>query len=68
MVNVKKVIMSMCVIMMVMYFNVGYSYSQEKPKEEVMKSLIMEFDTKISYKMYGKEFTMVNFDITNSFF
>ncbi len=62
--NGKKVIMSMVVIMMVMCFYVGHSYSQEKPSEEVMERIIVKLE-------FGEDqFTRIKFDefiISNSF-
>ena len=62
--NGKKAIVSMLVIMMVMFFCVKYSYSQEKPSEEVMKKVIVKLE-------FGEDqLTNLKFDefiITNSF-
>ena len=62
--NGKKAIVSMLVIMMVMFFCVKYSYSQEKPSEEVMKKIIVKLE-------FGEDqFTNLKFGeftITNSF-
>jgi hypothetical protein len=41
MVNGKKFIMSICVSMMVMCFCVVFSYSQEKPSDDVIKNYIL---------------------------
>jgi hypothetical protein len=66
MVNVKNVIMSLFLIMTLMSFCVKYSYSQEKPSEDVIKKYILTDyflnpspDTNIRYTL---------FQITNSFF
>ena len=62
--NGKKVLVSMLVIMMVMCFCVKYSYSQEKPSEEVMEKIIVKIE-------FGEDqFTKIHFDefiISNSF-
>ena len=54
MVNVRKVIMSMCVIMVVMCLCVGCSYSQDKPSEKEMQSLIMKINKDVFGSMEVK--------------
>ena len=66
MVNVKKVIMSMCVLIMVMCFCVVFSYSQEKPSEDVMKKYILtkNFENPSKYKNIQYE----SFKIKDAYF
>ena len=71
MVNGKKVIISMFVIMMLIFLCVNRSYSQEKPTEEVMKNIIARITLFIPQgSRTTGEYTnikFVEFNITNSF-
>ena len=59
--NTKKVIICMCAVMMVISLCIGCSFCQEKPSEEVMKTLIA--------KTWGHgKHTITNFNIINSFY
>lgn len=64
MVNVKKVTLYMCVIMMVIGLSNEYSYSQEKPSKQVMKNIIPQV---VISEMAG-EIKYNIFEITHSFF
>jgi hypothetical protein len=69
MVNGKKVIISICVIMMVIGFGVKYSYLQERPSEDIIKDLIkkMEINKGIE-KSHVRNIFFTYFNITNSSF
>ena len=69
MVNGKKVIISICVIMMVIGFGVKYSYLQERPSEDIIKDLIkkMEINKGIE-KSHVRNLFFTYFNITNSSF
>jgi hypothetical protein len=66
MVNVKKVILSIYVIIMFMFFCVVFSYSQEKPSEDVIKHYILtkNFPNISKYKNLRYE----SFKIKDSYF
>lgn len=76
MVNIKNVIMSIFVIIMVLCFFVGGTYSQEKPSEGEMKYIIGPYikndmeNINIFLLKYEdiKSYEFVSFNITNSFF
>jgi len=68
--NVRKIITSMCVVMIVMGLCVVSSYSQDKPSEEEMKDIILRFETSnkiLNEKDRYRNIIFKNFDITNSF-
>ena len=71
MVNGKKVMMSMSVIMMLICLCVNCSYSQEKPSEEVIKNIIARITLSIPQgsRTTGEysQIDFVTFNITNSF-
>ena len=66
----KKIIVSVVVIMMVMCLYVQYSYSEEKPSEEVMKGIIYKGGLP-NFESLGQHYSNINFiefNITNTFF
>jgi hypothetical protein len=68
MINCKKVIISIGIIMMVMCFYVGYSYSQEHPSQDIIKNIIMRME--LGNNINNKEFSNLKYDtlqIINSF-
>lgn len=68
MVNGKKALMSMFVLIMAISLCVCSSYSQDKPTEEVMKRLLIrDFIGNMEYKESGHKYNITKFNITNSF-
>ena len=66
MVNGKKGLISVFIIMMMMFFCVKYSYSQDKPSMEVMKSIIAQQAIFLYEATENIKYT--SFQITHSFF
>lgn len=66
--NKKNVIMYMCVVMMVICFSVGYSYSQEKPSGKVLIDIMILLEKQSnSLPKYIKHMKLNSFVITNNF-
>lgn len=69
----KKFMMSLCVVLMVISLCVSRGYSQDKPSEEMMKGIILQF---VVWSLNNKYISPPNvsnlyyysFQITNSFF
>jgi hypothetical protein len=69
-VNVKNIILSVIIIIMVISFSVKYSNSQEKPSDEVIKHIIINieyFYKNDKLKSQFKDINFKEFNITNSF-
>jgi hypothetical protein len=70
MVNVKNIILSVIIIIMVISFSVKYSNSQEKPSDEVIKHIIINIEYFYKNDKLKNQFKDINFkefNITNSF-
>jgi hypothetical protein len=68
--NVKKVIITMCVVLMVVGMCVSCSYSQDKPSEDDMKSILLSLVVSY-YRGHPNAFSNIKYDIfqiTHSFF
>ncbi|MDO9530960.1 MAG: hypothetical protein Q7O12_02360 [Deltaproteobacteria bacterium] len=70
MIDLKKLILSIFVIIIAISFSVKYSISQNKPSEEVIKHIILDIDyfyKNVDLKKKFKDIKFKELSITNSF-